>query len=144
MHRKGRALMGFQRAVFAVGVAVGFLAGSRAGRERYDQIVKYAKKAVQSPPAQRAGRAISGKATDLAKAGAAKAASLSKSAAAKAPQAAGNAARKAKDRAASARGALGASVPKVSVPKISVHKPGWRSGAHEAANPAGPQASVNG
>ncbi len=128
--------MGYQRAVFAAGVAVGFLVGSRAGRERYDQIVKYAKKAVQSPPAQRAGRAISGKATDLAKAGVARATSLSKSAAAKAPQAAGNAARKAKDRAASARGALGASVPKIPVPK-----PGWRSGAHQATNP---QASVNG
>jgi hypothetical protein len=130
--------MGFHRATFAVGLAVGFIIGSRAGRERYDQIVKYTRKAVESPQAQRAGQAISAKATDLSKTAGAKAASLSKSAATRAPQVAGDAARKARERA------KGVSVPRVNVPKISVPKPGWRSGAHEGGRQDGTRASVNG
>jgi cell division septum initiation protein DivIVA len=128
--------MGFHRATFVVGVAVGFIIGSRAGRERYDQIVKEVRKAVESPQAQRAGRAISTKATDLSKAAGAKAASISKTAAARAPKVAGDAARMARERA------RGVSVPKVSVPRVSV--PGRRSGAHEAAHQDGSQTSVNG
>ena len=130
--------MGFHRATFVVGLAVGFIIGSRAGRERYDQIVKYSRKAVESPPAQRAGHAISAKATELSKTAGAKAATLSKSAATQAPKVAGDAARKARDRA------KGISIPKVSVPKVSVPKPGWRSGAREGTHQDGSQASVNG
>ena len=130
--------MGFHRAAFVAGLAVGFIIGSRAGRERYDQIVKYARKAVESPPAQRAGQAISAKATDLSKTAGAKAASLSKSAATRAPKVASDAARKARDRA------KGVSIPKVSVPRVSVPRPGWRSGAHEGAHRDGTHASVNG
>jgi hypothetical protein len=130
--------MGFHRATFVVGLAVGFIIGSRAGRERYDQIVKYTRKAVESPPAQRASQAISAKATDLSKTAGAKAASLSKSAATRAPQVASDAARKARDRAKAV------SIPKVSVPKVSVPRPGRRSGAHEGAHQDGTQASVNG
>ena len=126
--------MGFHRATFAVGLAVGFIIGSRAGRERYDQIVKYTRKAVESPQAQRACEAISAKATDLSKAAGAKAASLSKSAATRAPKVAGDAARKARERA------KGISVPK----RPNVPKPGWRSGAHEGERQDGTQASVNG
>jgi cell division septum initiation protein DivIVA len=130
--------MGFHRATFVVGLAVGFIIGSRAGRERYDQIVKYTRKAAESPQAQRAGQAISAKATDLSKAAGAKAASLSKSAASRAPKVAGDAARKARERVKAV------SVPKVSVPRVSVPRPGWRSGAHESAGQDGGQASVNG
>jgi cell division septum initiation protein DivIVA len=130
--------MGFHRATFVVGLAVGFIIGSRAGRERYDQIVKYTRKVAESPQAQRAGQAISAKATDLSKAAGAKAASLSKSAATRAPQVAGDAARKARERA------KGVSVPKVSVPRVSVPKPGRRSGAHDSTRQDGSQASVNG
>jgi cell division septum initiation protein DivIVA len=125
--------MGFHRATFAVGLAVGFIIGSRAGRERYDQIVKYTRKAVESPQAQRAGQAISTKATDLSKAAGAKAASLSKSAATRAPKVAGDAARKARERAKG-----------ISVPRVNVPKPGWRSGAHEGERQDGTRASVNG
>jgi hypothetical protein len=125
--------MGFHRATFVVGLAVGFIIGSRAGRERYDQIVKYTRKAAESPQAQRAGQVISAKATDLSKVAGAKA----KTAAARAPKVAGDAARKARERA------KGVSVPKVSVPKVSVPKPGRRSGAHEGTQD-GTQASVNG
>jgi cell division septum initiation protein DivIVA len=128
----------YHRVVFLAGVAVGFIVGSRAGRERYDQIVKYTQKAVQSPPVQRAGQAVSGKATELSKAAAAKATSMSKSAAAQAPKAASNAARMARDQAASARGALRTSMPKVSVPR-----PGRRSDGSDPAA-GGTQASVNG
>jgi hypothetical protein len=129
--------MGFHRATFVVGLAVGFIIGSRAGRERYDQIVKYSRKVAESPQAQRAGQAISAKAADLSKVAGAKAASLSKSAATRAPKVAGDAARKARERA------KGVSVPKVSVPRVSVPKPGRRSGAHETRQDGG-QASVNG
>jgi cell division septum initiation protein DivIVA len=130
--------MRFHRATFAVGVAVGFIIGSRAGRERYDQIVKYSRKAVESPQAQKAGQAITAKAADLSKTAGAKAASISKTAAARAPKVVGDAARMARERA------RGVSVPKVSVPRVSVPRPGGRSGAHEGAPQDGGQASVNG
>jgi hypothetical protein len=35
---------------FAVGVAVGYVLGTRAGRERYEQIVEQARKVAGSPP----------------------------------------------------------------------------------------------
>jgi hypothetical protein len=130
--------MGFHRATFVVGVVVGFIIGSRAGRERYDQIVKYSRKAVESPPAQRASRAVSAKATELSKTAGAKAASISKTAAARGPKVAGDAARKARERARAV------SVPKVNVPRVPVPRPGWRPGAHEAAQQDGTQSSVNG
>jgi hypothetical protein len=124
--------MGFHRTAFVAGLAVGFLIGSRAGRERYDQIVKYTRKGIQSQPAQQAAKVISAKAAALSKATTAKAASLSRQAAEKGPKVASDAARKARERA---RGAH--------VPKISVPKPGWRSGGHDAGG-TGTQASVNG
>ena len=142
--------MRYHRAVFAAGVAVGFVAGSRAGRERYDQIVKYTRKAIQSPPARRASQAVSGKATELSKSATAKAASLTKSAASRAPKAAGSVARKAKDKAKDTKDSVArASVPKLRVP---VNKAGARFGsAHPyphgstpTASNVSPQAWVNG
>jgi hypothetical protein len=125
--------MRYTRAAFAVGVAVGFIAGSRAGREQYDRIVKYSGKAVKSPPVQAAGRAISQKATDLAK-----------SAAAHGPKAASGAARKARDRV------VKVNVPRTpkgmpKVPGMRGGKGGWRSGsANPDAPPVVTQPSVNG
>jgi hypothetical protein len=122
--------MRYHRAVFAAGVAVGFVAGSRAGRERYDQIVKYTRKAIQSPPARRATQAVSGKATELSKSATAKAASLTKSAASRAPKAAGSVARKAKDKAKDTKDSVArASGPKLKVPKVPVTKAGARFGS---------------
>ena len=37
---------------FAVGVAVGYVLGSRAGRERYDQLVRAYRRAVDHPLVQ--------------------------------------------------------------------------------------------
>jgi hypothetical protein len=108
--------MRYHRAAFAAGVVVGFIAGSRAGRERYDQIVAYSKKAWRSPPVQRSVTAVSGKATDLSKSAVAKASDLTKSAAAQAPEAARKAAGSARNR-----------VGKIS----SVPRPG-RFGVHDS------------
>ena len=116
--------MRYHRAVFVAGVAVGFLVGSRAGRERYDQIVKYTRKAMQSPPARRATQAVSTKATQLSKSAATKAADLGKSAATRAPKAASSAARKARHRVGAAKG----KVPRVAVPKVPVTRTGTRFG----------------
>jgi hypothetical protein len=114
--------MGYTRVAFAAGVAVGFVAGTRAGREQYDRIVKYSRKAVTSPQVQQAGRAISSKATELAK-----------SASAKAPKAASGAAKKARERAGK--------MPKV--PKVSARL--GRSGSpNPDAPPTAAQQSVNG
>jgi hypothetical protein len=124
--------MKFTRAAFGAGIAVGFIAGSRAGREQYDRMVKYSRMAVNSPPVQRAGHAISAKATDLAK-----------SAGAKASKTADDAGKKARDRAAKVK------VPKTpKMPRTAgrLGKSGWRS---RTANPevppsVGTQPSANG
>ena len=119
--------MGYARAAFAAGIAVGFITGSRAGREQYDRIVKYSRIVVTSPPVQRAGHIISAKASDLAK-----------SAAAKATKTADDSARKARDR-----------VVKVNVPRMPksttrLGKPGWRSRAgHPDVPPVPTEPSVN-
>ena len=55
------------KAMFAVGLAVGFIAGTRAGRERYDQMVRLARQAGGSPPVQKATATVTAKTTDLAK-----------------------------------------------------------------------------
>ena len=120
--------MKFTRAAFAAGIAVGFVAGSRAGREQYDRIVKYSRKAITSPPAQRAGRAISAKATDLAK-----------SAATSASKAADGTAKKARERATKVK------APKMPKATTRLGKPGWRSHSDRTATPpAGTQPSANG
>ena len=126
--------MRYQRAVFAAGVAVGFIAGSRAGRKRYDQMVKYSKKAWQSPPVQRASAALSAKAGDLGKSAASKATDLGKSAASKAPKAA---------RTARAR-VVKINVPKVPTPKVSIPRPSRFGGGHPDGAAAATQPSVNG
>ena len=70
------------RATFIVGFAVGFIAGSRAGRERYDQIVKFGKQVAGHPAVQKATSTVTAKATELGKTAAAKAPDLAKTAAA--------------------------------------------------------------
>jgi len=55
------------RATFLAGLAVGFVAGTRAGRERYEQMKKLARKAVESPAVRKATQAASEKATELTK-----------------------------------------------------------------------------
>jgi hypothetical protein len=55
------------RITFLAGFAVGFVAGARAGRERYEQLVKLGRKAVENPTVQQATRAAGAKATELSK-----------------------------------------------------------------------------
>ena len=68
------------KAIFVAGFALGFVAGSRAGRERYDQMVKLSRQAAASPQVQKATAAVTAKSQDLAKTAAAKAPDVVKSA----------------------------------------------------------------
>ena len=69
------------RATFVAGLVVGFIAGARAGRERYDQIVKYTKKVAEHPAVQKATNTVATKAAELGKTAAAKAPEFAKTAA---------------------------------------------------------------
>ena len=62
------------RVTFLAGLAVGFVAGARAGRERYEQMVKLGRKVVEHPAVQNATRTAGSKATELSKAAGQKAA----------------------------------------------------------------------
>jgi len=90
------------KATFVAGFAVGFIAGARAGRERYDQIVKYSKQVAGNPAVQKATNTVTAKATELGKTAAAKAPELAKTAAAtvseQVPKMAATARQKAGDR----------------------------------------------
>jgi hypothetical protein len=55
------------RVTFLAGLAVGFIVGARAGRERYEQMVKAGRKVVENPSVQKATRAAGDKATELTK-----------------------------------------------------------------------------
>ena len=55
------------RVTFLAGLAVGFVAGARAGRERYEQMVKLARKAAEHPAVRKATHAAGAKATELSK-----------------------------------------------------------------------------
>ncbi|MCP2338730.1 hypothetical protein [Actinomadura rupiterrae] len=52
------------RVTFAVGVAVGYVLGTRAGRERYDQIRKASQRMAESPAVQGAAEAVRERASD--------------------------------------------------------------------------------
>ncbi len=90
------------KATFALGFAVGFIAGARAGRERYDQIVKYGRQVAEHPAVQKATNTVTSKATELGKTAAAKAPDLAKTAAStvseQVPKMAATAKQKATDR----------------------------------------------
>jgi hypothetical protein len=76
------------KAVFIAGVAVGFVAGARAGRGAYDKMVAYGQQVATHPKVQQATNTAQAKATELAKTAAAKAPDYAKSAAASATSAA--------------------------------------------------------
>jgi hypothetical protein len=63
-----------QRITFLAGLAIGFVAGARAGRERYEQMVKLSRKAADNPAVRNAARAAGAKATAVTKAAGQKAA----------------------------------------------------------------------
>ena len=56
------------RFTFLAGLAVGFVIGARAGRERYEQLKKLASKAKDSPAMQQAAGAAQAQAANLARA----------------------------------------------------------------------------
>ena len=55
------------RVTFLAGLAAGFIIGARAGRERYEQIRKLARKAADSPAVQQAAGAAQAQAAGLAR-----------------------------------------------------------------------------
>ena len=54
------------RIAFLSGVAVGFVVGARAGRERYEQLKKVARTAADNPAVQQAAGALQAQAAELA------------------------------------------------------------------------------
>jgi vacuolar-type H+-ATPase subunit H len=56
------------RITFVAGLAVGLVAGARAGRERYDQLMRLAHKVANNPTVRKATSAASQKAGELSKA----------------------------------------------------------------------------
>ncbi len=91
--------MGY-RASFVLGFAVGFVAGTRAGRERYDQMVKYGRQVAGSPAVQKATVTVKEKTTEI-----------TKTAVAKAPEVARSATAQGQKIAKSARGKATAKMP---------------------------------
>lgn len=69
------------KAVFIAGAAVGFVAGTRAGRGVYDKMLAYGQQVAAHPKVQQATSQAQAKATDLAKSAAAKAPDYAKNAA---------------------------------------------------------------
>lgn len=72
-----------RKVIFLLGVAVGYVLGTRAGRERYEQLAKLSRRAAEHPAVQNARQQATAKATDLGKNAAAKAPDLVKTAAPK-------------------------------------------------------------
>ncbi len=54
------------RFVFCAGFATGFVAGARAGRERYDQMKQVARRLMDSPTVQQAAGALQAQAGEIA------------------------------------------------------------------------------
>jgi septal ring factor EnvC (AmiA/AmiB activator) len=76
------------KATFIAGVAVGYVFGTRAGRARYDQLVRLGHKIAGHPKVQQATSTVQAKATELTKTAAAKAPEAAKTAATNAARAA--------------------------------------------------------
>lgn len=55
------------RVTFAAGLAAGFVMGTRAGRERYEQMKRLARRAADNPAVQQAAGAAAAQAAGLAK-----------------------------------------------------------------------------
>jgi hypothetical protein len=66
MTRSGEVEMHRYRITFLSGVAAGFVIGARAGRERYEQIMKLARTAADNPAVQQAAGALQAQAAGLA------------------------------------------------------------------------------
>jgi hypothetical protein len=58
--------MALYRMAFVAGFATGYVVGTRAGREKYDQMVKFARATAESPAVQQAAGVVQAQATGLA------------------------------------------------------------------------------
>ncbi|MBV9093728.1 MAG: hypothetical protein JO132_07615 [Streptosporangiaceae bacterium] len=56
-----------RKATFIFGFAIGFIAGTRAGRERYEQMVSLGRQAANHPAVQRATQTAGAKASEYSK-----------------------------------------------------------------------------
>jgi hypothetical protein len=68
VHAHGKGCQMRHRATFLAGLAIGLVAGARAGRERYEQLKKASQKVVDSPSVRKATRTVGQKAGELTKA----------------------------------------------------------------------------
>jgi len=59
--------MRFYRITFVGGLAIGYVLGAQAGRERYEQLKRLARKATESPAMQQTAGALQAQATATAK-----------------------------------------------------------------------------
>jgi len=59
--------MRFYRITFVAGLAIGYVLGAQAGRERYEQLKQLARKATESPAMQQTAGALQAQATATAK-----------------------------------------------------------------------------
>jgi hypothetical protein len=99
------------RAMFALGLAVGYVFGTRAGRERYDEIVKYTKQVAGSPAVQKATVTVKTKTTEVTKTAVAKAPGIAKSAGDQVPKLVHSAKQMAADHMPSKLGGKGGDTP---------------------------------
>ena len=66
MRGRGTTMRG--RVTFVAGLAIGLVAGARAGRERYDQLMRFTHKVAENPTVRKATSAAGHKASELASA----------------------------------------------------------------------------
>ena len=66
MRGRGTTMRG--RVTFVAGLAIGLVAGARAGRERYDQLMRLTHKVAENPTVRKATAAAGQKAGELASA----------------------------------------------------------------------------
>jgi hypothetical protein len=100
--------MRFYRITFVGGLAIGYVLGAQAGRERYEQLKRLARKAAESPAMQQTAGALQAQAAATARVAKEQAATTARSAR---HQAAATA-KSAKDRAASGIRKSSAKVPR--------------------------------
>jgi hypothetical protein len=73
------------RVTFVAGFAVGFVVGARAGRERYEQMVRYGRQFAGNPTVQRVTQTVTVKTTEFTKTAMNKAPDIAKKAADRMP-----------------------------------------------------------
>jgi hypothetical protein len=74
------------RTMFVAGLAVGYVLGTRAGREKYDQMVKMSQQVAGHPAVQKATQTVTTKTTEYTKTAVANAPGYAKSASAQVPK----------------------------------------------------------